>query len=242
MCNETVRKSWKATQCGRYIRVGVALSPRHYKLLSEGVWNHTIVLFTKGDSTEQNIERGGKSLQLLLQKCGNRYHILDTKNKDNSAQVIELLEKIEEVVEKNRGEEIKVHHLPELRIVMLGERGAGKSSAANTILGRELFDTERVTGECQKRHGQISERQITAVDTPGWNGTSEQETFEWVKEEIVESVTLCPPGPHALLLVIPVGSSMSGTIQRCAKEAECSGEKHLPQLVEKHCCDTDLCN
>ncbi|KAI1896574.1 hypothetical protein AGOR_G00096170 [Albula goreensis] len=36
--------------------------------------------------------------------------------------------------------------------------------------------------------------------------------------------------------------NVGGTIQRCAKEAECSGEKHLPQLVEKHCCDTDLCN
>ena len=74
---------------------------KHLDLLSERIWNHTIVLFTKGDTTDQDIEKGGKSLQLLLEKCGNRYHILDNKSNDNCTQVTELLEKIEEMVLKN---------------------------------------------------------------------------------------------------------------------------------------------
>ncbi|KAL0180574.1 hypothetical protein M9458_022980, partial [Cirrhinus mrigala] len=73
--------------------------------LGENVWRHTIVLFTWGDrfkdiSIEQHIEAEGEALQWLTEKCRNRYHVFDNTDK-NQAQVLELLQKIDEMVAEN---------------------------------------------------------------------------------------------------------------------------------------------
>ncbi|XP_063049099.1 uncharacterized protein LOC134443094 [Engraulis encrasicolus] len=242
----------------------------HMELLGERVWSHTIVLFTRGDwlgdtSIEQHIESEGEALQWVVEKCGNRYHVLD--NKSDGGQVTELLDKIEEMVagnrghhvdfdakiinglmkrkkeEKRRAEERKmkvkkqretlrssaggVPHISDMRIVLLGNRAAGKSSSGNTILGRQEFGTAGRTAECVKREGETAGRHITVVEAPGWwaNYTVEQ-TPERDKGEIVLSVSLCPPGPHALLLVIDVSQSFTETHRRAVQEhMELLGER-----------------
>ncbi|XP_051767629.1 GTPase IMAP family member 8-like [Ctenopharyngodon idella] len=75
-------------------------------ILGEDVWRHTIVLFTWGDrfpdiSIEQHIESEGGALQWLIKKCRNRYHVFDNSDKKNRDQVIELLQKIDEMVTEN---------------------------------------------------------------------------------------------------------------------------------------------
>ncbi|XP_069055191.1 GTPase IMAP family member 9-like [Lepisosteus oculatus] len=99
--------------------------------------------------------------------------------------------------------------LSEIRIVLLGQRLSEKSSAGNTILGREEFVTEGVTEECVKREGEVAGRQITVVDTPGYSSFPRiiRTDPQHVREEVVRSVSLCPPGPHALLLVIDLDSA-----------------------------------
>ncbi|XP_036377694.1 GTPase IMAP family member 4 [Megalops cyprinoides] len=97
----------------------------------------------------------------------------------------------------------EANRLPELRLVLLGWRWPGKSLTGNTILGREDFRLERAAEFCVKRETEVSGRKVTVVDTPGW--FSSQATPVAYQQEIVRSVAMCPPGPHAFLLVIPVG-------------------------------------
>lgn len=72
------------------------------------VWKFSIVLFTRadrlwGNGVEEFITEGGKAIQRLVERCGNRYHALDNTCPDNSTQVTELLQKLEEMVLENEG-------------------------------------------------------------------------------------------------------------------------------------------
>ncbi|XP_073798840.1 GTPase IMAP family member 8 isoform X2 [Danio rerio] len=234
----------------------------HLGLLGERVWSHTIVLFTRGDSLsdtsiEQHIESEGQELQCLLDKCGNRYHVLNNNSRDHT----QLLEKIEETVaqnyaghfeldreilqevkERRRAEEKRAEErmkrmkkqreiirsqmshtqrLSELRIVLMGSRFAGKSSSGNSILCREEFDWKR-SAQCVKRHGEAADKHITVIEAPGWcrNYTVEFSP-ELLKEEILLSVSLCPPGPHALLLVIRVDTAFTETERKAVEDHLC---------------------
>ncbi|XP_031425713.1 GTPase IMAP family member 9-like [Clupea harengus] len=110
-----------------------------------------------------------------------------------------------------------------MRIVLLGSRKEGKSSSGNTILGREEFDT----AECVKREGETAGRRITVVEASGWfRNSSVVQTPERDKEEIVLSVSLCPPGPHAVLLVTNVNWSFTEKERRAVQE-------HLELLGER---------
>lgn len=74
----------------------------HLELITDTVWAHIIILFNFGDwlgdtTIEQHIESEGEALQWLVEKCGNRYHVLN--NRSNSGfQVTELMKKIEELM------------------------------------------------------------------------------------------------------------------------------------------------
>ncbi|KAL1277335.1 hypothetical protein QQF64_024008, partial [Cirrhinus molitorella] len=240
-------------------------------LLGEKVWSHTIVLFTHGDSLldtsiEQHIESEGQDLQWLLDKCGNRYHVLNNQNRSDHTQIKELLEKIEETVaqnnschfeidrkilqeikERRRAEEERAEermkrmkpwrerirsqmsgsqHLSELRIVLMGYRAAGKSSAGNIILGREEFDLKR-SAQCVRRHGEAADRHITLIEAPGWwRNYTVEDSPELLKQEILLSVSLCPPGPHAVLLIIRVDIRFTETDRKAV-------QGHLDLLGER---------
>lgn len=82
--------------------------------------------------------------------------------------------------------------------MLLGNREAGKSLAGNIILGREEFDPDVTTLQCVEKKTEVEGIQVTVVDTPG---RTDYDLMS-CKEELVLSVTLCPPGPHVFLLVI----------------------------------------
>lgn len=67
--------------------------------------------------------------------------------------------------------------------------------------------------QCVMKQGQIEGCQVSVVDTPGWSTS----TLENAKE-ILHSVTVCSPGPHAFLLVLPVDESFSKRSQRTVEE------------------------
>ncbi|XP_042565959.1 trichohyalin-like [Clupea harengus] len=72
-----------------------------------GAEKFTITLFTKGDnlksSIAQYIEKGDRSIKLLISECEGRYHVFNNEEKGNCKQVTELMEKIDRMVENNGG-------------------------------------------------------------------------------------------------------------------------------------------
>ncbi|XP_061744857.1 uncharacterized protein LOC133543940 [Nerophis ophidion] len=216
----------------------------HVELLGEGVWNHTMVVFTRGDwlggrTIEEYIEGEGKALQSLVDRCGNRYHVLDNIYEDDGTQVNQLMEKITVTIAGNQGRQFvpdnqmlralmektrqveeaaklrqsqvkatravgkgSTYKLKELRIMILGQKMAGKTSVANYLLGNSVFPTHP-NRKCNVQTVQVADREVTVVDTIGWHC----ESFHSCKEqdqELVNGLTLSPNGVHAVLIVIPL--------------------------------------
>ncbi|XP_052414887.1 GTPase IMAP family member 8-like [Carassius gibelio] len=246
-------------------------------MFGPSVLAHTLVLLTCGEYlTERGLEqylRKEAGLQEVVRRCHGCCHVIRNRRPDDRQQVVALLEKVEQMMQRNGGFNLQTHRrgkqtlintleetgsdvmierrltnglqceetdgrhtllekspsfklnrvhqslntvwdgsdpldplddssLPELRLVLLGRCGSGKTAAGNIILGGDEFDLTVDSERCVKARALVEDTRVSVVDTPDW--FLSERSPEEVRAQISSCVALSAPGPHVFLLCVPV--------------------------------------
>uniref|UniRef100_A0A671UDX9 Centromere-associated protein E-like n=1 Tax=Sparus aurata TaxID=8175 RepID=A0A671UDX9_SPAAU len=168
-------------------------------LFGQDAFKHSMVIITH-EEKEMTF-----SVNELLKDCGGRHYNM---SEDHGS----LMQKIEKIVHENRGafltcseetirpksEDIRAA----LNLVLCGRRGAGKTSAAEAILGQTEFPSVSNSSECVQSQGEVCGCWVSLVELPALCGKPQEE----VMKESLRCISLCDPeGVHAFILVLPVG-------------------------------------
>ncbi|XP_074468352.1 GTPase IMAP family member 8-like [Sebastes fasciatus] len=186
---------------GRFTKEQVKVLMAANRVLGPQEFKKCHLLFTGGDALKD------RSLEDFLFEehvttFSGKYHLFN--NEEGGREQ----EQVRELLIKSGHLRIQQPDSPDRRMVLLGLPGGGRSSSGNTILRSDQFRSaggfDSVSTETVSKSAVVEGRDVTVVDTPGF--TDEGLTPKRLYEEIMRFIVKASPGPHALVIVVRIGS------------------------------------